>query len=53
MPREGTKMKKLEWEKYKFDAPDAYLKKCKFRCENSLLRLKGAIKKADVHRVCL
>ena len=30
MPREGTKNKKLEWEKYKFDAPEGTWKKNKF-----------------------
>ena len=29
MPREGTKNKKLEWEKYKFDAPEGTWKKKK------------------------
>ena len=29
MPREGTKKKKLEWEKYKFDAPEGTWKKKK------------------------
>ena len=29
MPQEGTKKKKLEWEKYKFDAPEGTWKKKK------------------------
>ena len=52
MPRKGHKnKKKLEWEKYKFDAPEGTWKKKKKKKKNySWLHFRGSVKKKIIKK---